>query len=53
MELRAAARQKETEEARILAERRLAANLGQNFGSSSQRPDAFLAPFGFQAQASK
>ncbi|KAF8429565.1 helicase SWR1 [Tirmania nivea] len=50
MELRNISRKRKAEEARILAERRLGANLGPMFGSS-QRPDAFLAPFGFQTQA--
>jgi len=60
MELRTASRQRKAEEARILADRRLDANLGLNLGpslgpmyGSSQRPDAFMAPFGFQTQASK
>jgi len=52
MELRTNAQQQKAEEARVLAERRLGANLGPMFGSA-QRPGAYLAPFGFQAQASK
>lgn len=50
MEIRTSSRQKRAEEARILADKRLGANLGPIF-KTSQRPGAFLAPFGSQAQA--